>query len=76
MSKITSLFSGSKDPPAQPPLEPLPTTDTAAVQEAERLKRESEVRRRRGSLATVLTSGMGVEGETPADRPALRPTLG
>lgn len=80
MAKINDplgLFTkGDSSAPAFAAAASLPTRDDAAVKEAERLQREEEVRRRRGSLSTVLTSGMGVSGEAQTDAPALRPTLG
>ena len=76
MSKITSLFTGGESAPSFPAVEPVPTREDPAVKEAERLKREEEVRRRKGSLSTVLTSGMGVTDTANIDTPQLRPTLG
>ena len=69
------LFGGEKTaaPAAAAAAAPAATT-SAAESEADRLKREDELRRRRGSMATTLTSGMDI-GAT-IERPALRPTLG
>lgn len=76
MSKLSSLFGGGGSAPSFPQTDPLPTRDDAAVKAAEQLKREEEVRRRRGSLSTVLTSGLGVAEPANVQTPGLRPTLG
>jgi hypothetical protein len=71
---MSKLFGGS--PPAPPPLPPLPTPADDAVNEAERKKREEELRRRRGLQSTILTSGLGDPATALVQRLGLRSTLG
>lgn len=52
-----SIFSPPK-PKAPPPPPPVPTPEDPAIEEARKKEREA-AKRRRGRVATILTSGLG-----------------
>ena len=68
------IFSPPKPPPL-PPLPPLPTLKDPEV-EARRKRVRLAAVKRRGRVATILTSGEGDLSQAPVTRPELKGMLG